>query len=95
MAQPSRGSPAHSPTAPGAPRPVDTPGPAGFTPAAGPVPPGSPTSAAWSGPSATSDPGTAVQAGSPEPPLPSSGAYGLAPQQVIYRPMPPQKHDGS
>ena len=81
--------------APGAPRPVDTPGPAGFTPAAGPVPPGSPTSAAWSGSSATSGPGAAVQAGSPEPPLPSSGAYGLAPQQVIYRPMPPQKHDGS
>gem|GEM_PF-1076371 len=71
------------------------PSPAGPT---GPSPNTSPSPATWSGPSAASGSSGGFPTPQSEPAEPpTSGSYGLAPQQVVYRPMPPhnQEYNGS
>ena len=65
---------------------------------ADPSPRASASPAAWSGPSAASGSSGVFPTPQSEPAEPStSGSYGLAPQQVVYRPMPPhnQEYNGS
>jgi len=61
---------------------------------ADPSPRASASPAAWSGPSAASGSSGVFPTPQSEPAEPStSGSYGLAPQQVVYRPMPPQNQE--
>ena len=67
------------------------PSPAGPT---GPSPNTSASPTAWSGPSAASGSSGVFPTPQSEPAEPpTSGSYGLAPQQVVYRPMPPQNQE--
>ena len=61
---------------------------------ADPSPRASASPAAWSGPSAASGSSGVFPTPQSEPAEPpTSGSYGLAPQQVVYRPMPPQNQE--